>query len=103
MVNFLIVYRKQIIEQNLIFQESGEEDDKKMMRIIHKKSQTVTQAHMCNYCNYTSPKRWDWHLFVKIIFVKASLEDSIGVSPLPWWFDFSILQPFFFCLTWVTT
>ena len=39
-------------------QESGEEDDKKMMRIIHKKSQTVTQAHMCNYCNYTSPKRY---------------------------------------------
>ncbi|KAK8749224.1 hypothetical protein OTU49_015738 [Cherax quadricarinatus] len=38
--------------------ESGEEDDKKMMRIIHKKSQTVTQAHMCNYCNYTSPKRY---------------------------------------------
>lgn len=38
--------------------ESGDEDDKKMLRIIHKKSQTVTQAHMCNYCNYTSPKRY---------------------------------------------
>lgn len=23
-----------------------------------KKSQSVTQAHMCNYCNYTSPKRY---------------------------------------------
>jgi hypothetical protein len=22
-----------------------------------KKSQTATTAHMCNYCNYTSPKR----------------------------------------------
>ena len=22
-----------------------------------KKSSTVSQAHMCNYCNYTSPKR----------------------------------------------
>ncbi|XP_066965286.1 transcriptional repressor CTCF-like isoform X1 [Macrobrachium rosenbergii] len=38
--------------------ESGDEDEKKVMRIIHKKSQTVTQAHMCNYCNYTSPKRY---------------------------------------------
>lgn len=48
---------RMLIVDNL--QESGEEDDKKMMRIIHKKSQTVTQAHMCNYCNYTSPKRLD--------------------------------------------
>lgn len=28
------------------------------MKILPKKSQTVTQAHMCNYCNYTSPKRY---------------------------------------------
>ncbi len=26
--------------------------------IYPKKSQTVTQAHMCNYCNYTSAKRY---------------------------------------------
>lgn len=24
---------------------------------IKKVTQTVSQAHMCNYCNYTSPKR----------------------------------------------
>jgi hypothetical protein len=42
----------------LLFQESGDEDDKtKIIKILPKKSQTVTQAHMCNYCNYTSPKR----------------------------------------------
>ncbi|XP_076334328.1 uncharacterized protein LOC143238200 isoform X1 [Tachypleus tridentatus] len=28
------------------------------IKISPKKSQTVTQAHMCNYCNYTSPKRY---------------------------------------------
>ncbi|KAG8192182.1 hypothetical protein JTE90_009946, partial [Oedothorax gibbosus] len=28
------------------------------IRITQKKSQIVTQAHMCNYCNYTSPKRY---------------------------------------------
>ncbi|RZF44236.1 hypothetical protein LSTR_LSTR003876 [Laodelphax striatellus] len=39
--------------------ESGEEDDKsKIVKFVPKKSQTVTQAHMCNYCNYTSPKRY---------------------------------------------
>lgn len=39
--------------------ESEVEDDKtKIVKFIPKKSQTVTQAHMCNYCNYTSPKRY---------------------------------------------
>ncbi|XP_018896124.1 uncharacterized protein [Bemisia tabaci] len=39
--------------------ESGDEDDKsKIIKLTPKKSQTVTQAHMCNYCNYTSPKRY---------------------------------------------
>lgn len=39
--------------------ESENEDDKsKIVKIIPKKSQTVTTAHMCNYCNYTSPKRY---------------------------------------------
>lgn len=43
----------------MIIQESGEEDDKtKIAKLIPKKSQTVTQAHMCNYCNYTTGKRY---------------------------------------------
>jgi hypothetical protein len=46
------------IRMTVLFQESGDEDDKtKIIKILPKKSQTVTQAHMCNYCNYTSPKR----------------------------------------------
>lgn len=27
-------------------------------------TQTVSQAHMCNYCNYTSPKRYQIYLFI---------------------------------------
>ncbi|XP_014244316.1 transcriptional repressor CTCFL-like isoform X2 [Cimex lectularius] len=39
--------------------ESADEEDKsKIIKVIPKKSQTVTQVHMCNYCNYTSPKRY---------------------------------------------
>ncbi|XP_073976183.1 uncharacterized protein isoform X2 [Rhodnius prolixus] len=39
--------------------ESADEEDKsKVIKVMPKKSQTVTQAHMCNYCNYTSPKRY---------------------------------------------
>ncbi|KAK9499410.1 hypothetical protein O3M35_002452 [Rhynocoris fuscipes] len=34
------------------------EDKSKVIKLMPKKSQTVTQAHMCNYCNYTSPKRY---------------------------------------------
>ncbi|CAG0894876.1 unnamed protein product [Darwinula stevensoni] len=34
-----------------------EDDKSKVFKLIPKKSQTVTQAHMCNYCNYVSPKR----------------------------------------------
>lgn len=30
----------------------------RVVKISTKKSQSVTQAHMCNYCNYTSPKRY---------------------------------------------
>jgi len=46
------------VHMTVFFQESGDEDDKtKIIKILPKKSQTVTQAHMCNYCNYTSPKR----------------------------------------------
>ncbi|XP_045463537.1 transcriptional repressor CTCF-like isoform X2 [Harmonia axyridis] len=46
-------------------EESGEvvdsdiEDDKsKIVKIVPRKSQVVAQAHMCNYCNYTSSKRY---------------------------------------------
>ncbi|XP_019867966.2 transcriptional repressor CTCF [Aethina tumida] len=39
--------------------DSENEDDKgKIVKLIPRKSQVVTQAHMCNYCNYTSPKRY---------------------------------------------
>ncbi|KAJ9600457.1 hypothetical protein L9F63_009227 [Diploptera punctata] len=54
----LTVYDFDEGEESAIALESGDEDDKtKIVKILPKKSQTVTQAHMCNYCNYTSPKR----------------------------------------------
>ncbi|MCL4135170.1 UNVERIFIED_CONTAM: hypothetical protein GTU68_045697 [Idotea baltica] len=40
------------------FMDNGDEDDKKLVRIVPKKSQTITPVHMCNYCNYTNPKRY---------------------------------------------
>nr|CAD7575049.1 unnamed protein product [Timema californicum] len=57
--NDLTVYDFDDTEEGGIQLESGDEDDKtKIIKILPKKSQTVTQAHMCNYCNYTSPKRY---------------------------------------------
>ena len=54
----LTVYDFEDNEDNEAPVESEAEDDKtKIIKIIPRKSQTVTQAHMCNYCNYTSPKR----------------------------------------------
>lgn len=39
--------------------DSETDDDKsKIVKLLPRKSQTVSQAHMCNYCNYTSPKRY---------------------------------------------
>jgi uncharacterized Zn-finger protein len=40
--------------------EDEVEDVKNTKKVVvaPKKSQTATQAHMCNYCNYTSPKRY---------------------------------------------
>lgn len=40
--------------------DSDAEDDKsKIVKVVPRKStQTVAQAHMCNYCNYTSSKRY---------------------------------------------
>ena len=39
--------------------DSDDEDIKPRMSKgpVKKVTQTVSQAHMCNYCNYTSPKR----------------------------------------------
>lgn len=54
----LTVYDFEDNEDNDATVESETEDDKtKIVKYIPRKSQTVTQAHMCNYCNYTSPKR----------------------------------------------
>lgn len=55
----LTVYDFEDNEDNDATVESETEDDKtKIVKYIPRKSQTVTQAHMCNYCNYTSPKRY---------------------------------------------
>lgn len=55
----LTVYDFEDNEDNEAPVESEAEDDKtKIIKFLPKKSQTVTQAHMCNYCNYTSPKRY---------------------------------------------
>ncbi|EFN63687.1 hypothetical protein EAG_13551 [Camponotus floridanus] len=54
----LTVYDFEDNEDNEAPVESEAEDDKtKIVKFLPKKSQTITQAHMCNYCNYTSPKR----------------------------------------------
>ncbi|CAB0009497.1 unnamed protein product, partial [Nesidiocoris tenuis] len=38
--------------------ESEVEEEQLSVRPTPKKAQTVTQSHMCNYCNYTSPRRY---------------------------------------------
>lgn len=39
--------------------DSEADDDKtKIVKFVPRKSQVVAQPHMCNYCNYTSPKRY---------------------------------------------
>lgn len=45
-------------EEGGIIDSEAEDDKSKIVKILPRKSQTVTQAHMCNYCNYTSPKRY---------------------------------------------
>lgn len=44
-------------EEGGMVDSEAEDDKSKIVKILPRKSQTVTQAHMCNYCNYTSPKR----------------------------------------------
>ena len=63
----LTVYDFEDNEDNDGAVESETEDDKtKIIKYVPRKSQTVTQAHMCNYCNYTSPKRYVFFTFIKI-------------------------------------
>lgn len=47
-------------EEGSVQMDSDAEDDKsKIVKVVPRKStQTVAQAHMCNYCNYTSSKRY---------------------------------------------
>lgn len=68
----LTVYDFEDNEDNEAAVESEAEDDKtKIIKFLPKKSQTVTQAHMCNYCNYTSPKRY--YFLCIIIFLSLIL------------------------------
>ncbi|XP_018331961.1 transcriptional repressor CTCF [Agrilus planipennis] len=55
----MTVYDFDEAEESSTLVDSEAEDDKsKIVKIVPRKSQVVTQAHMCNYCNYTSPKRY---------------------------------------------
>lgn len=47
-------------EEAIDSESDGHEDTKKKtnVRTTAKKSQSSAQLHMCNYCNYTSPKRY---------------------------------------------
>lgn len=67
----LTVYDFEDNEDNEAQVESETEDDKtKIVKFLPKKSQTVTQAHMCNYCNYTSPKRYCFRvLYINISYL----------------------------------
>lgn len=52
--------------------DSDDEDDKsKIIKLPQKKSQPVAAAHMCTYCNYTSPKR-----SVQIIIIFSVINDQ---------------------------
>lgn len=53
----LTVYDFDDNEEGIIDSEA-EDDKSKIEKLLPRKSQVVTQAHMCNYCNYTSPKRY---------------------------------------------
>lgn len=54
----MTVYDFDEAEENGLMDSEAEDDKSKIVKILPRKSQTVTQAHMCNYCNYTSPKRY---------------------------------------------
>ncbi|KAF3430564.1 hypothetical protein E2986_07686 [Frieseomelitta varia] len=72
----LTVYDFEDNEDNEAPVESEAEDDKtKIIKFLPKKSQTVTQAHMCNYCNYTSPKR---NAYVLLIVLKLCRNQNLA-------------------------
>lgn len=52
------VYDFDEAEEQGIVDSDAEDDKSKIVKIVPRKSQVVTQAHMCNYCNYTSSKRY---------------------------------------------
>lgn len=52
------VYDFDDAEDGGIIDSDTEDDKSKIVKILPRKSQSVSQAHMCNYCNYTSPKRY---------------------------------------------
>ncbi|XP_056636747.1 transcriptional repressor CTCF-like [Diorhabda sublineata] len=54
----MAVYDFDDAEDGGIIDSEAEDDKSKIVKLIPRKSQVVAQAHMCNYCNYTSPKRY---------------------------------------------
>ena len=55
---FNLVYDFDENEEGTVIDSEAEDDKSKIVKLVPRKSQVVTQAHMCNYCNYTSPKRY---------------------------------------------
>lgn len=53
-----LVYDFDDAEDGGVIDSDNEDDKSKIVKILPRKSQSVAQAHMCNYCNYTSPKRY---------------------------------------------
>ncbi|XP_060534733.1 transcriptional repressor CTCF-like [Cylas formicarius] len=45
-------------DSNGVIDSDAEDDKTKILKVVPRKSQSVAQAHMCNYCNYTSSKRY---------------------------------------------
>nr|CAI5853666.1 unnamed protein product [Callosobruchus analis] len=54
----MAVYDFDEAEDSGMMDSETEDDKSKIVKILPRKSQVVAQAHMCNYCNYTSPKRY---------------------------------------------
>ncbi|XP_022901412.2 transcriptional repressor CTCFL [Onthophagus taurus] len=45
-------------EEGNVVDSEAEDDKSKIVKIPLRRSQVVSQPYMCNYCNYTSPKRY---------------------------------------------
>ncbi|XP_044762556.1 transcriptional repressor CTCF-like [Coccinella septempunctata] len=54
----MAVYDFDDAEESGVIDSDLEDDKSKIVKIVPRKSQVVAQAHMCNYCNYTSSKRY---------------------------------------------